>query len=145
MASRGSAFGGLPVPAAITRGVRLRIIDLGVTELQVTAGPDGTGQASTTTLQQGMWLRIERIVVLGDSLNTAEITVYEGDDTTRPQRGRDWTQLPPGYVAVAEYPAFLTINPTLCATIAVTGAADGDIFYASVQYQLVAKVTADRI
>jgi len=49
--------------------------------------------------------------------------------------------LPPGYVAVSEYPSFLTILPTYCLMAQVTGANEGDTFCVVATYQLVQKLT----
>jgi|HubBroStandDraft_4_1064222.scaffolds.fasta_scaffold01801_12 hypothetical protein len=132
--------GNLPVPAALTRGVTLQVIDYNEVELILTAGSDGIAQDETDQLQQNQYMRIERIVVTTSSQNTVEVTIYQGDNPI-PQRGRDWTILPPGYVAVSEYPSFLTILPTYCLMAQVTGANEGDTFCVVATYQLVQKLT----
>lgn len=138
MASLGNR---LPVPAALTRGVDFRVIDYNELEITMEAAADGVAAQSTDYLQQDQWLRVERIVAISDTQATGvELTVYKGDLPVLPQRGRDWTPMPPGFVAVAEYPAFLTVYPGSCLTLQAAGANSGDLFWLAVQYQLVAKV-----
>lgn len=134
-------FGGLPVPAALTRGVSWRIIDYTETENQAAADSGGIATAQYDYLQQGQLWRVERICVQGNSANQCTVFVYQGD-TAIPQRQRDGTPLPPGIVGVSEYPAYLTILPTQCLTVVITGAHPGDVFNVTAQYQLVQKVIA---
>lgn len=129
----------LPMPAALTQGVTFRTIDYAEIELTATANGAGVATASSDYLQQGQYWRIERLVVNGDSANECTVFVYQGD-TALAQRQRDGTPLPPGIIGVSEYPAFLTILPTSCLTVEVTGASQGDVFAIAAQYQLVQKI-----
>jgi hypothetical protein len=131
---------GIPVPAALSKAVDLQIIDIDEVEIQLTANSEGTDEESTDYLQQGQWWRIERAVITSQSQNLVQITLYQGDDTTMPQRARDWAQIPAGQSAVAEYPNYLTILPTRCLTVAMQGANEGDNVFAAVTYQLVQKL-----
>jgi hypothetical protein len=133
-------FGGLPVPAALTRGMSLRVIDYTEKEMIATAGAGGIATAQYDYLQQGHYWRIERICVLGDSANQCTVFVYQGDQPIS-QRQRDGTPLPPGIVGVSEYPSFLTILPTSCLTVVVSGANECDVFNVTAQLQVVQKVT----
>jgi hypothetical protein len=132
----------IPTPAALTQGVSLRVADYSELELIATADDTGVASVSTDQLQQSQILRVERIVVTGDSENECLLGVYTGDGSGSilPQRIRDWTPLPPSTIGVAEYPQFLTITPTYCLTIYIEGANEGDVFTAAVQYQLVLKI-----
>lgn len=134
----------IPVPAALTQGVSLRVADYSELELLATAGADGTATVSTDPLQQSQILRVERIVVTSDSLNNCQLGIYTGDGSILPQRIRDTTGLPAQSMAIAEYPQFLTITPTSCLTVYVTGGSEGDVFTAAVQYQLVLKIIGRR-
>lgn len=129
----------LPVPAALTRGVTFQIIDYGEAELQAIADATGTATITWPYLQQGQYWRIERLVVAGNSSAECFVFVYQGD-TVLPQRQRDGTPLPPGIIGVSEYPAYLTILPTSCLTVQITGASKGDVFSVTPQYQLVQKI-----
>jgi hypothetical protein len=135
-----SRFGSLPVPAALTKGVSLAVIDYTEKEGLATAGADGTATVSYDQLQQGQYWRVERIVVVGNSANECTVFVYQGDDPIS-QRQRDGTPLPPGIVGVSEYPSYLTILPTSCLTVVVAGANQGDVFNVTAQYQVVQKIT----
>lgn len=130
----------LPVPAALTRGITFSVIDFAEAELQAVADAAGVATITWPYLQQGQYWRIERLVVTGDSANECAVFVYQGDDPTLPQRQRDGTPLPPGIIGVSEYPAYLTILPTSCLTVQITGAAQGDVFSVTPQYQLVQKI-----
>lgn len=126
-------------PAVLSVGFGLRIIDFEDKELTGQADVTGTCLLQTDQLASDHYMRVERIVVQGPSANTCIVTVYVGDRQI-PQRGRDWTPLPPGAIGVSEYPSYLTVKPTTLLTIAITGAVPNDRFFASVQFQLVQKV-----
>lgn len=130
----------VPAPAVLTRGYGLRVIDYTGVELQAVADATGSAVLATDYLPQDHLLRVERMTIAGNSANLCTIVVYEGDDVTRMIRARDFTYFPPGSLAVAEYPSYLNIGPTLCLSISVTAANPGDQFAAYVQYQLVQKV-----
>lgn len=130
---------GLPVPAALTKGVSLAVIDYTEKEQIATATAEGVATAQYDYLQQGQYWRVERLVVVGDSANECTVYVYQGDQPIS-QRQRDGTPLPPGIVGVSEYPSYLTILPTSCLTVVVTGASKGDVFNVTAQYQLVQKI-----
>jgi hypothetical protein len=134
--------GGIPTPAVYGKGMGLRVLDYN--ELELTAAADSAGVAllQTDVLSSDQLLRIERIVVYGTSANLCQITVYNGDDSDSPlpQRARDGTPFPSGLLAVAEYPNYLTITSGNALTVAVTGASDGDQFFAAAQYQLCQRV-----
>ena len=129
-----------PTPAVLSRGYGLRVIDYSDSELSGQADATGTCALYTDYLPQERLMRVERITVTGDSANYCTITVMVGDDPARTARTRDFTPFPPGDVAVAEYPSYLTVKPTLCLLVLITGANEGDQFDATVQYQLVEKV-----
>lgn len=134
-----------PTPAVYSEGLGLRVLEFDLKELSATVAAGQTSAVmQTQTLPSSHILRIERIVVTGNSANLCEIGVYEGADTTLPIRGRDWTPFPSGMVAVAEYPSFLTIRETLPVSILITGANPGDQFAAAVQYQLCLKVRGQK-
>lgn len=139
-----------PAPAVLRRGVQLQVVDFNEKELTLTApagGPPGSASASASTdyLAAGRYWRVERIVVVsGSAATSCLLTVYR-NDTPRVQRGRDWTPLPPGDVAVAEYPSFLNVYPTECLTLQVTGCNPGDTFAAAVQYQDVYKMLGTNV
>lgn len=133
------ANSGLPMPVALTRGISFRTIDYTETEMIATAVAGGVATAQFDYLQQGQYWRIERLTVLGNSSNECTVYVYQGD-TPIAQRQRDGTPLPPGIVGVSEYPSYLTILPTSCLTVVISGANEGDVFNVTPQYQLVQKV-----
>jgi len=120
-------------------GVALQVIDYTEQEIIATANAVGVALASYDQVDSLSWWRVERIVASGTSANTCELAAYQGQSVL-PQRIRDWTPLPPGFIAVAEYPSYLTILPGSCLTINVTGAAPGDTFYIIAQYQVVQKI-----
>jgi hypothetical protein len=132
----------IPVPAVYSKGMGLRVLNYDELELTGSAGQDGTAILQTDILASDQLLRIERIVVYGDSASLCDVTVYNGDDSPAPapQRARDGTQLPSGYLAVAEYASFLNVAAGNCLTVEVTGANPGDQFYAAVQFQLCQRV-----
>lgn len=132
--------GNLPIPAALLYGASFQTIDLAEVELLAKAGSNGVATVTSTYLQQGQYWRIERMVVVGNSANECVVYCYQGD-TPLAQRQRDGTPLPPGIVGVSEYPNFLTILPTSCLTVEITGANPGDVFYVTPFYQLVQKKT----
>lgn len=136
----------LPVPASLSGGVSFRTVDIDKLRLTATADATGTAVASgatqgpDTVMQQGQWMRIERIVITGNSLNGCEAGFYEGDaGELLLQNIEDWTPLPSGDVGVSEYPSFLTIRPTRCLTVQITGANKGENFFVSATYQLCVK------
>jgi len=138
--ARGSP--GIPTPASYSKGMGLRVLDYGELELSEQADSAGVALLQSDVLATDQQLRIERIVVWGTSENLCQITVYNGDDSDNPlpQRARDGTPFPSGFIAVSEYPSYLTISPGNALTVAVTGANPGDQFYAAAQYQLCQKV-----
>lgn len=129
----------LPVPAALTQGVSFRTIDYAEKELPGKANAQGIASILWDQLQQGHYWRVERLVVASESANECTVFVYQGDQALI-QRQRDGTPLPPGLIAVAEYPCYLTILPTSLLMVQITGAAAGDLFFATAQYQLVEKI-----
>lgn len=135
-----------PTPAVYDRGLGLRTLAYDISELIATVGVGATScELQMDPVSPGHVLRVERILVLGNSANTVSVEVFEGDDTTRPIRSRDWTPLPPGARGVAEYPQHLTIRETNPLTILVTGANAGDIFQAAIQWQLCVKTLGQRL
>src|ERR1700730_14180525 len=130
---------GLPVPAALTRGVSLRVIDYFEKEKQVQAAARGIATCQCDYLQQSHYWRVERIVVAGNSPNLCTVFVYQGDNPI-PQRQRDGTPLPSGIVGVSEYPSYLTILPTSCLMVVITGANVNDEFTVTAQAQQVEKI-----
>jgi acetyl esterase/lipase len=122
-------------------GVALQVIDYPELELIATANAQGVAYVASDPIDPAQLWRVERIVVNGDSANTCEVTVYQ-NYTVTPQRARDWSPIPPGFVAIAEYPSFLTILAGSCVALNITGANPGDLFNITVQYQLVAKTAA---
>lgn len=131
---------GLPVPSQLTKGTSFATVDLDEREQSATADATGTALLQFPYVQTGQWWRIERIVVASGSGRLTSAVVYQGDTALR-QRERDGTPLPPGAVVPAEYPSYLTILPTSCLLIGITGADSGDQFWASAQYQVVQKIT----
>lgn len=134
--------GGVPAPAVLQHGYGLRVIDYTDVELEGAADATGLAWLQTSPLAWNYYMRVERMTIVPygtNSVNECEIGVYVGDQLI-PQRGRDWTPFPAGTVAVSEYPSYLTVRPTYQLSIAISGAAPGDIFFAAVQYQLVEKV-----
>jgi len=129
----------LPVPAALTRGITLQVIDYAEQERTATAAADGIATITWDYLQQGQYWRLERLAVVGNHTAECTVGVYQGD-TPIAQRQRDGTPLPPGIIGVSEYPSFLTILPTSCLTVVVTGAAPGNVFTCAAQFQLVQKI-----
>jgi hypothetical protein len=123
---------------ADSQGIGWHVTDYTEVELVAKANAAGLAQASGDYIQGGQWWRVERIVISSASANSCLATVYVGPDLL-PQRARDWTPLPPGFNAIAEYPSFLTVQPASCLTFGITGAAPADVFNITVQYQLVAK------
>lgn len=134
-----------PAPAVLRRGVQLQVVDYNEKELTLKADATGTATASTDYLAAGRYWRVERIIVISGSASTSCLLTVYRNDTPRVQRGRDWTPLPPGDVAVAEYPSFLNVYPTECLTLQVTGANPGDTFAAAVQYQDVYKMLGTNV
>lgn len=122
-------------------GVELQVIDYPEAELVATANAQGVAYAAFDPIDPAQLWRVERIVVNGDSANTCEVTVYQ-NYTVTPQRARDWSPIPPGFVAIAEYPSFLTILAGSCLMLNIIGANPGDVFNIAAQYQLVSKVSA---
>lgn len=122
-------------------GVALQVIDYTELEVIATANAAGVAFAAYDQVDALQWWRVERIIVNGNSAKPCEVTVYQGQTVT-PQRARDWSPLPVGFVAIAEYPNFLTILPGSALSLNITGAAAGDAFYICAQYQLVTKVPA---
>lgn len=129
----------IPSPAALSVGYGLRVISYDEEELQGVADSTGTVLLQSGYLAQDKLLRIERISVVGNSANTRNIGVYAGDNPI-PQRRRDGTIWPAGFDAIAEYPSYLTIKPTLCLLIEVTGCVPGDSVNATYQFQLIQRV-----
>lgn len=122
-------------------GVALQVIDYTEQEIIATADATGTAFAAYDQIDSSQLWRVERIVVNGTSAAPSEVTVYQGS-TVIPQRARDWSPLPVGFVAIAEYPSYLTILAGSCLALNITGANPGDAFYIVAQYQLVARVPA---
>jgi len=120
-------------------GVTLQVIDYTEQETIATASAAGIALASYDQVDSLQWWRVERIVVNGSSAKTCEVTVYQGQAAIA-QRARDWSPMPPGFVAIAEYPNFLTILPGSCLTVEITGANSGDTFNITAQYQVVQKI-----
>jgi hypothetical protein len=125
----------LPVAVAHSAGVELAVIDYATAPGSATADATGTATITFDEVDQGELWRVERIVITANSAQTLNAAVYAGYPS--PGNLRDFTQIPPGWSAIAEYPALLTIPATVALQITTTGAAQGDTVTASVQYQRV--------
>lgn len=120
-------------------GITFRLVDLVILELASTvAGAAGTMQATADVVEQGyLWL-VERIVIGTTSTTDTACAVYVGPQQTDIYR-RDITDT--GNDDVAEYGPPLLVSPGLALTLLWTGASLGAQGFASVQYQLVQKVS----
>lgn len=131
------------LPTAVQRqsGVALQVVDYVVQPEQAVAkGANGAAVATISydTVDPAQLWRIERIVLSTTSTLPLACTVY-GASTLQINQ-RDWTPLPVGYIAVAEYPQPVTIQGGAQLQIVATGANPGDVLTANVQYALVQRV-----
>lgn len=128
----------LPVPVALSRGVELRPIDYQADQRQGRIDATGKALVEWDPPDNDQLWRIERIVVTSTSTATLGVSVYGG--TVQPQNLRDWTQLPPGWSGVAEYPAPMTIENGQWLALLFAGGLTGEQVTAHIQYQQVRKV-----
>jgi hypothetical protein len=132
------------LPRAIqqTQGVALQVVDYAFWDDNGVAGSSGTVTLTADPIDSLQLWRVERIVVQVNSTNQTTCTVYGGNGTPIAIQARDWTPIPAGFVAVAEYPQPMTILGATSMTIQVTGCTAGDTVTTSVQYALVQRVPA---
>lgn len=128
----------LPTAVQTTSGVVLQVIDYVVQPLQAVANSAGIATITYDTVDPSQLWRVERIVLSTDSPLPLDCTVYGA--SILPINIRDWTPLPVGFNAVAEYPQPVTIQGGAELQIVATGAAPGDVLTANVQYALVQRV-----
>jgi len=131
----------LPHALALSQGVGLQTVDLAV--LPITGKADSSGtiiMAADPVPSPYLW-RVERLVVTPTLAgpNTVQCGVYGGS----PGAGtvRDWVDLLPGSIGVAEYPQPLTVDSNTSLMVQITGAKPGDSATAVVQYAVVQRTT----
>lgn len=124
----------LPHAVARSRGIDLSVVDYGTDNRQAKASGGSVTIEFDQVEAEQLW-RVERIVVTATSTAQLAVSVFAG--YASPSNLRDWTNMPAGYSAIAEYPQFLTIPPGQALTVVATGTAVGDVVTVHVQYQRV--------
>ena len=133
----------LPRATALSTGVALAVVDFQVLPAQAKAGADGTALVAYGVIDPSYLWRVERIVVQHSSTSpNVAATVYGGSGTPQDTDFRDWTPIPPGFKAVAEYPQPMTVLGGSFLSVQATGMNPGDTLTVSAQWALVQRVPA---
>lgn len=134
----------LPVALQLTQGVALQVVDYQVQPITGTLDATGSVLLTYDTIDPTQLWRVERVVVQHSSAKQLTCTVYGGNDPRTPQARdiRDWTPIPSGFIAVAEYPQPMTILGGSFLSAKLTGGTQGDTVAMSAQWALVQRVPA---
>ena len=134
----------LPVALQLSQGVALQVVDYQVQPLTGKLDATGSLVLSYDTIDPTQLWRVERVVVQHASAKQLTCTVYGGNDPRTPQARdvRDWTPIPSGFIAVAEYPQPMTVLGGSFLSVQLTGGNQNDTVVVSAQWALVQRVVA---
>lgn len=133
----------LPRALQTQSGVALQVIDYQVLPQTAKADANGTALVQYGVIDPSYLWRVERLVVQHTSTNGGvAATVYGGSGAPAANDFRDWTPIPAGFKAVAEYPQPMTVLGGSFLSVQATGMNQNDVLTVSAQWALVQRVPA---